>query len=444
MNVSMKFPRIGKDRFYLVIFVDVSSHISLIYLCFVLLFFFQPKPAVLEQMGTTQFERLKTEFSYKQWHLKKSNQVSTDQLRQISWPWVWSSRFQLGNSELKMTMVTRFATMQRQKEEYEKEIVATDPRELSLNKQSLFGITDTQIVFDYHLQRKARFLTDWFIGLGFSLPTGKNQLRPVDVELANQFYSEVLDFQISRLGEGFNRGISLFTTHRFSTLCIAVGGNYLVKGKYSVLPNQLYKPGNESHLQAATLWKGQLFSWRNNLGFRHYSHDSFGEQTWFQQGGEILGDTSLTLNFPRGQLFIGQHLINRLRNSQIDGDRFGLQIRNTNSNFRQSRLGGRYHISPLIQIELRYERLFILPNENKIGRASVRHTSFSVSAQFRDYLWANAGCSIGQGEMQALKSNANVTVISPATTSAPEDQIRLNGLSFWIGVRQNFELHKIN
>jgi len=410
----------------------------------VLLFFFQPKPGVLEQMGTTQFERLKTEFSYKQWHLKKSNQVSTDQLRQISWPWVWSSRFQLGNSELKMTMVTRFATMQRQKEEYEKEIVATDPRELSLNKQSLFGITDTQIVFDYHLQRKARFLTDWFIGLGFSLPTGKNQLRPVDVELANQFYSEVLDFQISRLGEGFNRGISLFTTHRFSTLCIAVGGNYLVKGKYSVLPNQLYKPGNESHLQAATLWKGQLFSWRNNLGFRHYSHDSFGEQTWFRQGGEILGDTSLTLNFPRGQLFIGQHLINRLRNSQIDGGRFGLQIRNTNSNFRQSRLGGRYHISPLMQIELRYERLFMLPNENKIGRASVRHTSFSVSAQFRDYLWANAGCSIGQGEMQALKSNANVTVISPATTSAPEDQIRLNGLSFWIGVRQNFELHKIN
>ena len=97
-----------------------------------------------------------------------------------------------------------------------------------------------------------------------------------------------------------------------------------------------------------------------------------------------------------------------------------------------------------MQIELRYERLFMLPNENKIGRASVRHTSFSVSAQFRDYLWTNAGCSIGQGEMQALKSNANVTVISPATTSAPEDQIRLNGLSFWIGVRQNFDLHKIN
>ena len=113
----MRFSRAGKDHFYPVTCGDVNSHISLSYLCFLLLFFFQPKLAVLEQMGITQFERLKTEFSYKQWHLKKRNQISTDQLRQISWPWVWRSRFQLGNSELKMTVVTRFATMQRQKEE---------------------------------------------------------------------------------------------------------------------------------------------------------------------------------------------------------------------------------------------------------------------------------------------------------------------------------------
>jgi len=441
MDIILKLKIVRETACCFFPFGTYAQFLSFIYLSLLILFFFQPRLAIVEQMGITQIDRLKTDFNYKQWRLQKSDQISNDQLQQAVWPFVWRSRFRLRNSELKMTLVTRFATMHRQTENASQKITTNNQTEPLPAKQHLVGLADTQVTFDYHFKRKAHILSNWFIGLGLSLPTGKNRLQPTEVELANQFYSEILDFQVSRLGEGFNAGISLFTVHRFSTLHLAIGGNYLAKGKYVILPERTYNPGNESQIQTVTLWQGKFFSWRNSLGFRRYSPDHFLQQIWFQQGGEILVATGLKLNFPRGQIFVEQHLTNRLRNQQIEGMNFGIQIRNTNSNFRRSRLGGRYRISPVTEIELLYERSFILPNENQSGRASTRSTSFSIAAQFRDHIWTNAGFSLGQGEMQSLQFSSTKKTHLSFTNSRSQHQIRLNGYSFWFGLRQHFDSH---
>ena len=371
-------------------------------------------------------DRLRTDLSYQIWRLRQTNKdgIQTNELRQFAWPWVWRSKLRLSGIDAKIMVASRLATMQK-----------SDPDGMA-TKQQILGLGDTQIAMDYQFQRSPRSLRNWYLGLGLSIPTGKSQLQPTQADLANQFYSEILNFKVSRLGEGFNVNGSLFATYKFDVLQLAIGGNYLAKGQYQVLPGKIYNPGNELQFQTVTLWQGQIAGWQNSFGVRGYSPDRFDQQIWFQQGIEVLANSILTFRFPKGQIFIEHQLTHRLKNHQLEGQQFGLQLRNTNNNLRRSAFGGRYRVSPVTQVKLQYERLFTLPNENKMGRSTIRSTSFETAIQFQDHLWANFGIGFGQGEIVPIDYQQPETESLAGNPDGLENRIQLNGFSFWIGLRQ--------
>ena len=371
-------------------------------------------------------DRLRTDLSYQIWRLRQTNKdgIQTNELRQFAWPWVWRSKLRLSGIDAKIMVASRLATMQK-----------SDPDGMA-TKQQILGLGDTQIAMDYQFQRSPRSLRNWYLGLGLSLPTGKSQLQPTQADLANQFYSEILNFKVSRLGEGFNVNGSLFATYKFDVLQLAIGGNYLAKGQYQVLPGKIYNPGNELQFQTVTLWQGQIAGWQNSFGVRGYSPDRFDQQIWFQQGIEVLANSILTFRFPKGQIFIEHQLTHRLKNHQLEGQQFGLQLRNTNNNLRRSVFGGRYRVSPVTQVKLQYERLFTLPNENKRGRSAIRSTFFETAIQFQDHLWANFGTGFGQGEIVPIDYQQPETESLAGNPDGLENRIQLNGFSFWIGLRQ--------
>ena len=282
--------------------------------------------------------------------------------------------------------------------------------------ESLSGLGNTKFKFAYEFPENRVRLT-----AGLSLPTGKNRLAPIEVDVANQFYSEVLGFRVNRLGEGVDFHFSAAITQPIAALILSGGAGYLRKGSYEILEDvPRYNPGNQFQIALGSHWSRRQVAWQSNFAYTNHTADRFDDQIWFEQGAEVLIDSRVRWGSQSTQFELLLREIlrgkNRLRSAP---DELSSELFNTNGNRRQIAVGGRYNTSPIVQIHGAIEYQATRANEKDEGKSRIWQFTLGAGFQMTDTITAQVGSRLATGEMF-------------------DGTVDLRGFGMWIGVSSGF------
>ena len=281
---------------------------------------------------------------------------------------------------------------------------------------SFSGLGDTKLKLTYEFPEGHVKLN-----AGMSLPTGDNFLSPAEVDIANQFYSEVLGFRVNRLGEGVDLHLSAGATQSIAAVILSAGLGYLRKGSYDVMEGTpQYDPGEQFQAVAGAHLGGNRIGWGSNLAYTKYTADLFDNQIWFEQGAEVLIDSTVRWGGRRSQFELMFREILRGKNRvRTTVDELSSEILNTNGNRREIAFWGGYQTSPILQIYGQAEYQSTRENEKDEGESAVWLFTIGANFQLTDHIKGQIGGRLATGEMR-------------------NGAVDLQGLGTWFGVSSGF------
>ncbi|MCZ6777166.1 MAG: hypothetical protein O7D34_12040 [Ignavibacteria bacterium] len=281
---------------------------------------------------------------------------------------------------------------------------------------SLSGVGDAKLKFAYEFPEGRVRLTT-----GVSVPTGKNLLSPLEVDIANQFYSEVLGFPVNRLGEGVDLHLAAAATQPIASLVFSGGVSHLHKGSYDVMEGAPhYEPGNQFQAAVGARWDGNRIAWQSNLTYTRYGADRFDDQIWFEQGDEMRIESTVRWVGRVTQFELMHREFLRGKNHfRTTADELSAEFFNTNGNRREIALWGGYKTSPIVQIHGGAEYQSTRANEKDEGESTVWQFTIGVDFQMTDRIKAQMAGRFATGEMR-------------------DGAVDLRGLGAWFGISSGF------
>lgn len=157
---------------------------------------------------------------------------------------------------------------------------------------SVGGLANTRI------RASRRFFDDAaLLCVGLSLPLDKVEPDIDTSHLSNLLNTEVLQFPVSKLTEGFDLDLGVAWAKSFETFSISAGGGYLWKGSYDRVYQVMgdegmvgeYDPGNELSLAAGFHWRRGITSLQGKILYLRYGNDTLKGEYRFTSGPELSG-----------------------------------------------------------------------------------------------------------------------------------------------------------
>ncbi|MEW5767041.1 MAG: hypothetical protein AB1797_05350 [bacterium] len=165
---------------------------------------------------------------------------------------------------------------------------------------SVSGLADTRI-------RASRFFLDEtaIVAGGLSLPLTGIEPEADLLDLEGLLNTEVLQFPVSKLTEGFDLDLGIAWAKTFKTISVSMGGGYLVKGSYDRIYQVMgdeasvgeYDPGNELSLTAGFNFRRGITSLHGKILYLRYGDDTLKGEYMFTSGPELSGYLSATFRF---------------------------------------------------------------------------------------------------------------------------------------------------
>jgi hypothetical protein len=242
-------------------------------------------------------------------------------------------------------------------------------------KTNLTGISDTKIKASYSMPDQRLLFT-----LGASLPIGKEQLDPKELELANLLYDEVLGFRVNKLGAGLDLNAGMAYTMDSGPYGLIISTSYLRRGSYkSVKGSSEYKPGNELGLVAAFDMVTDRTMLNGDASYTHYGSDEVGGTKSFKEGNELKGKILIT--FRIDPVILGLSLIDTFRmKSQVVGanDKLTVEENNSHGNRLDTNFASQYLITRQLSVSPLAGMTFVADNGYGKGGAFIWNAGGSV------------------------------------------------------------------
>jgi len=262
---------------------------------------------------------------------------------------------------------------------------------------SLSGLGNTKIRGSYVLLENA--LVTY---LGLSIPVASVEPTTETVPLSNLLYTDVLNFGVNRLTEGFDLDLGFAFAQPFGKLSFGLGMGYLIRGSYDRLSQGgTYNPGNPISLSAGI----NSFSRLVNLGFKviyvHYGDDKIEAGDSFENSDSLSFRISIKPRFK--PIAIRLLLADTMKFGDDD-----LDEETTINNFFKNRLsGGLFLAYPLLGDTITLKAQAVV--KMLLDDSGTNAKSASFGGGFRilltDNLKLDFSTNIINGDMEAGETN---------------------------------------
>lgn len=161
---------------------------------------------------------------------------------------------------------------------------------------TLQGVVDTRVKVSYQA-------TPWaLLGLGVTLPTGKNAHTSEEAVVASVLSTDLLGFRESTWGTGFQITSSVATAVRAGDFGVGLAGAYSVNGDFepSVEGDLRYQPGNESRVRIGIDRNIGTNTFTAGATFMTYAHDQADGINLFQSGNRMRFDATYAFRAAAG------------------------------------------------------------------------------------------------------------------------------------------------
>lgn len=155
----------------------------------------------------------------------------------------------------------------------------------SSSEDALSGLADGKFKLFYQ-PIPHRVLLD----IGCSVPYGRNLMTAKEMDVAEIIFENVLGFEASRFGEGFDVDLGCATAFQAGHyLTFGAGLGYLMKGEYEFLKfsEMTFQPGNELSLNMGIDLKTDSVFLRTDFLFKTYARDKLNAENFFKQGDQF-------------------------------------------------------------------------------------------------------------------------------------------------------------
>ena len=206
------------------------------------------------------------------------------------------------------------------------------------SSRSLSAFSDTKLNLAYRIIDQFTF--DVLLGLGFSLPTGKTDLKEDDFVL---FVPPDL-FSITTFGEGLNINPTLTVSHEWDQWVAGFGMGYTWRGEYDyseVIED--YDPGDmitltgEVGYDFTAQWFGKLYG-----QYVTYGKDTVDGDDFYEEGDVRLIGAGLSYDRTAWSLAFSLAAIFRDKSRVIEGTRLPTEERNSHGDEWISKVSYRY------------------------------------------------------------------------------------------------------
>lgn len=162
------------------------------------------------------------------------------------------------------------------------------------------GLASTRI-------RASRFFLDdaAIVYGGLSLPLAGIEPEVDILDLEDILNTEVLQFPVSKLTEGFDLDLGVAWAKTFKTISVSIGGGYQVKGSYDRIYQVMgdegmvgeYDPGNELSVTAGFNFRRGITSLQGKILYLRYGDDTLKGEYTFTSGHELSVSLSAAFRF---------------------------------------------------------------------------------------------------------------------------------------------------
>jgi hypothetical protein len=151
---------------------------------------------------------------------------------------------------------------------------------------SLGGLGNTRIRGSFSL-----FENTLMTYLGLSLPITGADSEKETASLSNLLYSEILDFGVGRIAEGFNLDTGFVLARPFEKFALSFGAGYVLRGSYD-RPSQTekpasYNPGNALSITTGIHFRRIATSLNGRILYFHYGDDRIDNNDVLKSGDEF-------------------------------------------------------------------------------------------------------------------------------------------------------------
>ena len=151
---------------------------------------------------------------------------------------------------------------------------------------SLSGLGNTRIRSSFSL-----FENTLMTYLGLSFPVTGADTEEETASLSNLLYSEILEFGVRRIAEGFNLDTGFVFAQPFGKFALSFGAGYVLRGGYD-RPSQTEKPASYNPGDALSITTGIHFrrittSLNGRILYFHYGDDRIDNNNVFKSGDEF-------------------------------------------------------------------------------------------------------------------------------------------------------------
>lgn len=184
--------------------------------------------------------------------------------------------------------------------------------------ETLSGLTDTQLAFNYHLEGAKLLLS-----LGLSLPNGKRELSLKEFETSDLISLNIFNLQAPNFGQGLSvsPGITWAVPVR-DNLVLGVGASYQYKGKFKPLTGLTdgYDPGDEILLTGGLDMRlGATTTITGDFIYTLYGTDKFGDHDVLAAGNKLVANFQLRKYFNYDELWLFARYRSRTKNELAIG-----------------------------------------------------------------------------------------------------------------------------
>ncbi|MDZ7345151.1 MAG: hypothetical protein ONA90_11635 [candidate division KSB1 bacterium] len=169
--------------------------------------------------------------------------------------------------------------------------------------QSLSGLTDTQLSFNYHLEGPKLMLS-----LGINLPSGKTELTQDEFVTSNVISLNILNLQVPNFGQGWNISPGLtWAVPVQENFVLGLGAAYQYKGAFKPLTGLSadYNPGDEILLTGGfDLRLSPTAVFTSDVIFTLYGTDNYADSEVFTAGNKLVANFQFRQYFDYDELWL--------------------------------------------------------------------------------------------------------------------------------------------